>query len=125
MNEFTSGKGADVILDSLGGTYTNRGMDCLAPYGRMVAFGNATGSYSDIDTKLLHSSCRSVLGFSSVTTRKMRPEWYADTAGAVIELMISGQVDMKVSQVLSIEDAGKAHELIENSKVTGKIVLKV
>lgn len=125
VNEFTSGKGADVILDSLGGTYTNRGMDCLAQYGRMVVFGNATGSYSDIGTKLLHSSCRSVLGYSSVTTRKLRPEWYVDTASEVINLMASGKVDMKVSQILSIENAGKAHELIENRSVTGKIVLKV
>jgi NADPH2:quinone reductase len=125
VNEVTSGKGADVILDSLGGTHTNRGMDCLAYYGRMVVFGNAAGSYSDINTKLLHSSCRSILGYSSVTTRKMRPEWYEDTADAIIKLMVSGKLDMKVSQILSIEKAGKAHELMENSMVTGKIILKI
>lgn len=125
VNEFTGGKGADVILDALGGTYTTRGMDCLAHYGRMVVFGNASGSYSDIGTRLLHSSCRSVLGYSSVTTRKMRPEWYADTAADVIRLMASGKLDLKVSRVLSMENAAQAHELIESRKVTGKIVLKV
>ena len=37
--EKTGGRGADVILDSLGGSYTAEGMTCLAPYGRMVGFG--------------------------------------------------------------------------------------
>jgi len=125
VNKLTEGKGADVILDSLGGTYTNRGMGCLAPYGRMVVFGNATGSYSQIGTNLLHSSCRSVLGYSSVTTRKTRPEWFADTAEAVINLMVSGNIDMKVSRILSIDESAKAHELMESGTVAGKIILRV
>lgn len=125
VNEITDGKGADVILDSLGGTYTSRGMNCLAPYGRMVAFGNATGSYCDIGTNLLHSSCRSVLGYSIGTTRKMRPEWFADTAERVFALMVAGKVDIQVSQILNIADAAKAHELMEDRQVTGKIILKV
>lgn len=125
VNQLTGGKGADIILDSLGSTYTSRGMDCLAPYGRMVVFGNAAGAYGDINTKLLHSSCRSVLGYSSVTTRKQRPEWYGETAGAVIGLLASGKIHMKVSKVLDFEEAAKAHELIESRSVTGKIILKI
>ena len=100
-------------------------MDCLAHYGRMVVFGNATGSYSNIDTKHLHASCRSVLGYSSVTTRKMRPEWFGQTAKEVIKLMETGKIDMKVSQVLDIRDASKAHELLETGAVTGTIILRI
>ena len=125
VNKITNNKGADVILDSLGSTYTINGMNCLAPYGRMVAFGNASGSYSEIGTNLLHSSCRSVLGFSVGTTRKLRPELFVDTAETVIELMVSGKINMKVSQVLNFSEVAKAHELIENRKVTGKVIIKV
>lgn len=125
VNELTNNKGADVILDSLGGTYTSRGMNCLANYGRMVAFGNASGSYAEIGTNLLHSSCRSVLGYSSVTTRKTRPEWFSETAEEVIRLMVTGKINMQVSHVLNLEEAAKAHELMESGAVTGKIVLRV
>jgi NADPH2:quinone reductase len=71
-------------------------MECLAPYGRLVVFGNATGSYAEINTGLLHGSCRSVLGYSSVTTRKTRPQWFVDTAPEVIRLMEEGRSAGKI-----------------------------
>lgn len=125
VNEATGGKGADIILDPVGGTVTGRGMGCLAPYGRLVVFGNASGSYGEISTQLLHSSCRSVRGFSSVTTRKTRPGWFGETAEAVLPLLASGAVTMKIARVMDLEEAGKAHELLESRTVTGKIVLRV
>ena len=121
--DLTGGAGADVILDSIGGDFTEMGMDCLALYGRMVVFGNASGSYGMINTGSLHSSSRSVRGFSSVTTRKNRPDWFRETAPAVIKLMSEGKIDMKISEVMKIKDAARAHELMEKGKVTGKIVL--
>ena len=94
--EETGGRGADVILDSLGGPYTVEGMACLAPYGRMVAFGNASGAYSQLETGLFHASCRSLLGFSIGSTRRMRPEWFAGTAAGVLEsLRAAGMMDEK------------------------------
>lgn len=123
--KLTDGRGADVILDSIGGEFTSMSMDCLAMYGRLVVFGNASGSYGMIDTKLLHSSTRSVRGFSSVTTRNNRPQWFKDTAGEVIRLMAEKKIDMKVSHVMKLSDAAKAHELMESGGVTGKIVLEV
>lgn len=125
VNELTSGKGTDVILDSLGGNYTSRGMNCLALYGRLVAFGSASGSYSDVGTNLLHASCRSILGFSIATSRRLRPALFAPTAAAVIPLIASGAVEIKVSQVLPMEEAAKAHQLLEDRAVTGKVVLRV
>lgn len=125
VNEITNGKGADVIFDPLGGKYTSDGMGCLAPYGRMIIINNSSGSYSQIDTGLLHGTCRSVLGYSIATTRRLRPEWFADTAEDVIKLMTSGKVDMKISTVLNLENAAKAHEMLVSQKIIGKIILKV
>ena len=124
VNELTIGNGVDVILDSLGGEYSVRSMNCLAPYGRLVVFGNASGSYAEINTKLLHGSCRSVLGFSSVTTRKTKPDWYAQTSQEVIKLMTNGELSIPVSKVLNFDNAAEAHRLMEEKAVTGKIILK-
>lgn len=121
--ELTGGRGADVILDSLGGTYTNQGMNCLAPYGRMVVFGNASGSYSQLDTKLLHASCRSVRGFSIGSTRKLRPSWFADTAPDVLAAMTSGSIHIPIAASFPLDEAAAAHALLETRTVTGKIIL--
>lgn len=125
VRELTDGRGADVILDSLGGPYTGQGMDCLAPYGRLVVFGNAAGSYSQLDTGLLHASCRSLLGFSIGSTRKLRPAWFAETAPAVLQSMCAGQVRIPVSATFPLADAAKAHALLEERKITGKVILSV
>ena len=80
VNSITDGKGADVILDSVAGSVTENSLNCLAPYGRLVHFGNSGGKAGKILTSELHSSCRSVLGFSLGTTRKLRPDLLHETA---------------------------------------------
>lgn len=122
--EMTSGKGVDVILDSLGGHYTSDGMKCLAPYGRMVAFGNASRAYSDLNTSLLHASCRSVLGFSIGSTRRMRPAWFADVSSSVLADLENGRIHIPVSARFPLNEAAKAHALLEQRKITGKVILE-
>lgn len=113
----------DVLLDSLGGDYTAQGLQVLAPYGRLVAFGSASGCYCDVSTGLLHASCRSLLGFSIGSTRRLHPDWFEGTARAVFGLMTSGQLTVRVSRVLPLEQAAEAHRAIERGDNTGKIVL--
>lgn len=123
--ERTGGRGADVILDSLGGRYTAEGMTCLAPYGRMAVFGNASGAYSGVDTGLLHASCRALLGFSIGSTRRMHPEWFAETAGSVLESLRAGRLRIPVSARFPLEEAAGAHALLERREITGKVLLTV
>ncbi len=77
VNELTNGEGVDVILDSISGTVSEKSLNCLAYYGRLIHFGNASGEIGNFQTKDLHASCRSILGFSFGTTRKKRPELYS------------------------------------------------
>ena len=125
VRELTGGQGADVILDSLGGPYTNEGMDCLAPYGRMIVFGNASHSYSELNTGLLHASCRSVRGFSIGSTRTRRPSWFREAAPFCLESLARGQIRIPVSAAFPLEEAAKAHELLEERRITGKVILTV
>lgn len=123
--EKTGGRGADVILDSLGGSYTAEGMTCLAPYGRMVAFGNASHAYCQVDTGALHASCRSVRGFSIGSTRRMRPAWFGEAAPEVLASLAAGRVKIPIAARFPLMEAAGAHELLEQRKVTGKIILEV
>lgn len=121
--EITQEKGVDLILDSIGGRVTEQSLLCLAKYGRLVNFGNASGETATIQTTDLTASCRSILGFSFGTTRKHRPETVRDTAKKVFEFLENGSLKIVIGEKFPLEEAGKAHKLMEERGSTGKILL--
>ncbi|OIK13747.1 zinc-binding dehydrogenase [Bacillus sp. MUM 13] len=123
VNDATNGKGADIILDSIAGRVTEKSLSCLAPYGRLVQYGNSGGKAGSFQTSDLHSSCRSVLGFSLGTTRKLRPEILEETAGHVLRYLSEGSLKMKIGRRFALEDAHLAHGLMESRLSEGKILL--
>ncbi len=124
VNELTDGNGADVILDSISGWVTKKSIDCLAYYGRLVNFGIANGDVPGIVKSTdLHSSCRSILGFSLGTTRKKRPHLLRDMSQKVLPYLADGRLQMKISAQYSLEEAALAHELVESRQSTGKVLL--
>ncbi|KQL50068.1 quinone oxidoreductase [Brevibacillus choshinensis] len=125
VNELTDGAGADVILDSISGEVSERSMECLAWYGRLVHFGNASGEVGTIKTIDLHASCRSVLGFSFGTTRNKRPQLLQDTAEKVFQYLVDGSLNIKIGRRFALEDAASAHAWVESRQSTGKVLLDV
>ncbi|MGG3564668.1 NADPH:quinone oxidoreductase family protein [Neobacillus rhizosphaerae] len=125
VNELTDNQGVDIVLDSIAGEITGQSLTCLAPYGRLVQFGNSSGSVGSFKTSDLHSSCRSVLGFSLGTTRKKRPETLQSTAKEVLRLFSEGKLKMKIGHHYPLEAAITAHKLIESRLSIGKIILDV
>lgn len=125
--EATGGRGADVILDIVGGSYLARNLTALAPGGRLVAIGlmggEATGT---IDL-------RRVLGRRlTITGSTLRPRPVAEKgriAGAlrreVWPLVERGVVRPIVFRTFALADAAAAHRLIESSAHVGKVVLTV
>lgn len=125
VNELTNGEGADVILDSISGSVSERSMECLAWYGRLVHFGNAGGETGRIKTVDLHASCRSVLGFSLGTTRTKRPYLLRNTAQRVFDYLADGRLLIKIGRHFPLEDAANAHAWVESRQSTGKVLLDV
>ncbi|WP_400163094.1 zinc-binding alcohol dehydrogenase family protein [Brevibacillus sp. TJ4] len=125
VNELTNGEGANVILDSLAGRVTEESIRCLAPYGRLVQFGNASGGVGTFKTSDLHTSCRSVLGFSFGTTRSKRPQLLSSTAEKVLRLLADGSLKIKIGRSFPLEQAAQAHDWVESRQSTGKVLLEV
>lgn len=125
VKELTNGEGAHVILDSIAGWVTEESLRCLAHYGRLVNFGIASGEAGQVKTTDLHSSCRSLLGFSLGTTRNKRPHLLRETADRVLPYLANGQLQIKIGQVFSLEEASAAHDWVESRKSIGKVVLRV
>lgn len=115
--------GADLILDSVAGEVFNQGMRCLAPFGRLVVYGHASGQAGSFDTKPLHRQTRAVIGYSSGHYRRERPETLRPTVEAVFELLQAGAVRLKIGARFKLEEASKAHALMESRQSMGKILL--
>lgn len=125
VNDLTQGKGVDIVLDSIAGPVTQQSLKCLAMYGRLVNFGNASGEVGHVQTKDLHSSCRSVLGFSLGTTRRQRPHLLKQAAEQVLPLLEEGRLKMNIGHRFQLEEAAAAHRLVESRQSTGKVLLHV
>ena len=121
----TDGRGVDAILNPLAGEILERDLGCLAPFGRLICFGNASGQPASIPTSQLQGSCRSVLGFSFGTLRRKRPQEVPGIMQAVIALLAEGKIRMILGKQFPLAKAAEAHRYIESRKSTGKILLKV
>lgn len=114
----------DIVLDSLAGEIGERSVDCLASNGRLISYGNSSGRDAMYNTNDLQGQCRSIMGFSLSKTRVLNPEMLKDTSNKVTKLFIDGNLKVINLSVYPLEDAKKAHELIELRKSTGKIILE-
>ena len=109
--DLTDGLGADVVLDTVGGTTLVDSVDALAPLGRMVSIvGDATGDFG-----------RAYRKNAAIYPMMMRRD--GGMMDLVAGLVERGLVSPLVADVLPLEDAAEAHRRIERGGVSGKIVL--
>lgn len=120
--ELTAG-GADLILDSIAGEVFSEGMKALAPFGRMVVYGHASGQAGHFDTRPLHRQTKAVIGYSSGHYRRSRPELLRPSVEAVFGHLQGGQVELQIGAKFKLEEAAKAHALMESRESVGKILL--
>jgi NADPH:quinone reductase len=122
----TGGRGLDAILDSIGGETRARGFDLLAPLGRLVLFGNATDEPEPgIADNVLRAQVKGVLGFSIAVLAATDPERARAIGEVALAAVARGEVRVDVTEVIPLDDAPKAHQLLEGRGSTGKLVLAV
>ncbi|WP_180682831.1 quinone oxidoreductase family protein [Tepidicella baoligensis] len=123
VKEITGGKGVKVVYDSVGKDTWDSSLDCLAPFGLMVTFGNASGPVPPFAPAVLAAKgsiyvTRQTL-FSHITSRE-RTQAMADDLFAVVT---SGQVKIHVEQRYPLEQVQQAHRHLETRQTTGSTVL--
>jgi putative PIG3 family NAD(P)H quinone oxidoreductase len=124
VRDFTGGRGADVILDIIGGAYLARNVEALAIGGRLVVIGLQGGGSGELD---LGRMLRNRL---TVHAASLRARPVAEKAAVVTgvhetvwPLVASGQVRPVIDTVLPLAEAAAAHELMEAGGHVGKIIL--
>lgn len=124
VKEFTDGKGVDVILDMVGGEYVGRNLKALAVEGRMVNIAYLQGSKVEVDLMPLMLKRLTLTGS---TLRARDVDFKAAIAANLKEkiwpLIESEEIAPFIHATFSLDEAAKAHELMESSEHIGKIVL--
>ena len=117
-------KGIDVILDMVGGDYVPKEMRLLRPGGRLVFINAMKGSQTEINIMDVMRRRLTITG-STLRNRKIsfKTALAREVESYVWPLIESGKFRAVIHQVFKMEDAGKAHELMESSQHIGKIVL--
>jgi putative PIG3 family NAD(P)H quinone oxidoreductase len=118
--------GADVILDNMGAKYLSRNVDALATEGRLVVIGMQGGTKAEIDLGVLMGKRGAVIATS---LRARPPEEKAVICASTVEhvwpLIADGKVRTFVHEEVPLEEAWRAHELMESGSHSGKILLTV
>ncbi|MFD2420880.1 quinone oxidoreductase family protein [Amycolatopsis pigmentata] len=115
-------EGVDLVLDGVGGEGTARGLDLLAPGGRMVTYGFAAGEPEAIPVRTLYS-LRSVIGFSLLAWRTARPDEVTKTVAEVTDHFLAGRLRGTVHTRLPLTEAVKAHQILDDRAQLGRVLL--
>ena len=123
VKEITGGQGVKVVYDSVGKDTWDKSLDCLAPFGLMASFGNASGPVAPFAPGLLGAKgslylTRQTL-FSHIATRERTQEMADD----LFEAVTSGKVTIRIGQRYKLEDVQQAHRDLEARKTTGCTIL--
>lgn len=116
--------GVDVVVDSVGGPYFTAAFENLAPFGRLVNFGNAAGAAPMLDPSSMHGRNQTVVGYSSGSYRRSRPEGVRLAATRMLEHVAAGDLRVPIGAVHPLEGAADAHRALESRASTGKLLLR-
>ncbi len=122
VKEETGGAGVELVLECVGGPVLEKSVRCISSYGRLVSYGNASGTPANLAASDITSNNRTVIGFSISRS----PQGTLDHKAAMAELfpmIAQGKAKLIVDQVLPMSEVAKAHQHLANRGTRGKVIL--
>ncbi|MFD0136296.1 zinc-binding alcohol dehydrogenase family protein [Streptomyces sp. NPDC127159] len=117
------GEKFDVIIDPVGGTVRTQSLDLLAPSGRLLLVGNASGDWDHtIPSNAMWYGNTVVAGFNAGGYVPAHPETIPPAARVALKAAASGLLQPEI-ELLPLAEAATAHARLENHTVNGRIVL--
>jgi NADPH2:quinone reductase len=123
--EITGGRKLPVVYDSIGKDTFMKSLDCLAPLGLMVSYGNISGPVEGFSLGILATKGSLYVTRPTLNTYAAKRENLVAMAADLFEVVASGAVQIKVHQTYPLKDAARAHRDLEAGKTTGSTVLIV
>lgn len=120
--ELTDGKKCPVVYDGVGKDTWETSLDCVAPRGLLVSFGNASGAVSGVNLGILASKgslyvTRPTLGTYAV------PSALQGMADELFDMIAQGKITVDINQRYSLSDAAQAHTELSSRLTTGSSIL--
>ena len=123
--EITNGQKVPVVYDSVGVDTFAKSLDCLAPLGMMVLFGQASGPVPPFELGTLAAKGSLFITRPTLFSYTAKREDLVTTAQELFEVVSKGVVKIAVNQTYPLAEAAQAQRDLEARKTTGSTVLKV
>ena len=123
VKEITGGKGVKVVYDSVGKDTWDKSLDCLAPFGLMASFGNASGPAPAFAPGMLGAKGSLYVTRQTLFTHIATRESTQVMADDLFDAVTSGKVKIRIDQRYPLADVQQAHRDLEARKTTGCTIL--
>ncbi len=123
VKRLTSGKGVQVVYDSVGKTTFDKGFNCLALRGLMVLYGQSSGPLGPFDPQVLNAKGSLFLTRPSLVHHVATRDELLARAGDVLGWIRDGKLRLRTEFEFALKDAAEAHRALEGRKTTGKVLL--
>jgi NADPH2:quinone reductase len=138
-----TGDGVDVVFDGIGGKHLSRSCKALRRGGVVIAFGHATSlirggrltggprtrfrALPTLAGQIIRSRFvpdgKKVVPYSIQTLKRRHPDWYREDMTALLGLLSRGKLTPIIAKRLRLDEAVRAHELLAEGSLTGRIML--
>jgi NADPH2:quinone reductase len=123
LKEANDGRRVDVVLEMIGGPVFDASLRTLAPFGRLVTYGQASRTPPPpVDPTALVAHSSAVIGFWLLHCA-IRPEMLRDPVAELLEMLADGRLRAVVGATYPLAEAARAHEDMRSRRSVGKLVL--
>ncbi len=123
VKQVTEGAMVPVVYDSVGQDTFATSLDCLAPLGLMVSFGNSSGPVPPVNLATLSAKGSLYITRPTLATYTASPADLQRAAHELIGVVQSGAVQIRVNQRFPLAEASAAHAALEARQTTGSTIL--
>lgn len=119
----TAGAGVQVVYDSVGRTTFSGSLDCLAPRGMMVLYGQSSGPVEPVDPQILAQKGSLFLTRPTLAHYTATKAELLERALAVLAWVVDGSLEVRIEHEFPLAAAAEAHTELEARRTTGKVLL--
>ena len=123
IREITGGKGVPVVYDSVGQATFERSLECLAPMGMLVSFGQSSGKIPPVDLGILSQKGSLYVTRPTLMTYTAERADLVASANELFDVVQRGAVRIEINQRFPLRDAAEAHRALEGRRTTGSTLL--
>ena len=124
VKNVTGARGLEVVYDSVGQSTFENSLECLAPRGTLVLYGQSSGPVPPFDLQVLNQKGSLYITRPSLFHYIATRDELLSRAGAVLGMIAAGELEVTIDRELPLADAAEAHRLLEGRKTIGKVILR-